>query len=81
MSAWSYRPKLKVKQAEEKANPDHIDNAKNIERNAMRHQARKYKKQIAELKFPKPTHSTLDNKKQKLFVSKALWIVYHHIQK
>ena len=39
----------------------------------MRHQARRYKKQIAELKFPKLTHSTPDKKKQKLFVSKALW--------
>ena len=49
------------------------DNAKNIKRNALRRQARRYEKQIAELQFPKPAHSTPDKKKQKLLVSKALW--------
>ena len=39
----------------------------------MRGQGRRYQKQIAEGKFPKPTHSTPDKKKQKLFVSKAIW--------
>ena len=39
----------------------------------MRCQARRYEKQIAELKFPKPTHSTPDKKKKKLFVSKSIW--------
>ena len=68
-----YRAKLKVKQAEDKAKSNKTDNAKNIKINALRHQARRYKKQIAELQFPKPAHSTPDKKKQKLLVSKALW--------
>lgn len=68
-----YQAKLKVKQAEEKANSNHIDSAENIKRNALSGQGRRYEKQIAEVKFPKPTHSTPDKKKQKLFVSKAIW--------
>ena len=39
----------------------------------MRHQTRRYEKQIAELQFPTPAQSTPDKKKQKLLVSKALW--------
>lgn len=58
-----YQAKLKVKQAKEKANSNHIHNAEN-KRNALRGQCRRYKKQIAEGKFPKPTHSTPDKKKQ-----------------
>ena len=45
---------------------------KTLKRNALRHKARRYKKQIAELKFLKPTQLTPDKKEQKLFVSKAL---------
>ena len=39
----------------------------------MRRQTRRYEKQIAELQFPKPAHSTPGKEKQKLLVSKALW--------
>ena len=73
MKKQRYRAKLKVKQAEDKVKSNKTDNAKNIKRNALRRQARRYEKQIAELQFPKPAHSTPDKKKQKLLVNKALW--------